>query len=162
MRCPYCRVDNDRVIDSRGCQDGAAIRRRRECLKCHRRYTTYERAEEPNLVVVKKDGGRMPFERGKIRVGLVKACWKRPIHSEQIDALIADVETEAAAASLDGEIASGDLGDMVMERLKDLDHVAFVRFASVYRQFADIDDFVNEIRPFLGPAKPRKTSERSN
>jgi transcriptional repressor NrdR len=148
MKCPFCRVDNDRVIDSRASQDGFAIRRRRECLSCKRRYTTYERLEEMAVKVVKKDGVREPFSREKIRQGLAKACWKRPISDEQIEAIVADVEDEVYA-SFESEIESRRLGEMVMERLGKLDQVAFVRFASVYREFKDVRDFVDELQPML-------------
>lgn len=149
MQCPYCRADNDRVIDSRASQDGFAIRRRRECLSCKRRYTTYERVEEPAIKVVKKDGVREPFERDKIKRGLEKACWKRPIGGEQIEAIVAAIEGEVYA-HFDAEVESRYLGELVMQRLREIDHVAFVRFASVYREFKDIRDFVAELRGIEG------------
>jgi len=155
MRCPFCRHDNDRVIDSRTSEEGFAIRRRRQCLNCRRRYTTYERLEETCVKVVKKHGEREPFSREKVRSGLEKACWKRPISDEQIDALVADVETEIYR-SYDSEVDSHTVGEMVMERLGELDQVAFVRFASVYREFKDVRDFVDELRPML-----QKRHERS-
>ena len=148
MRCPFCRADNDRVIDSRASEDGLAIRRRRECLDCKRRYTTYERLEEMAIKVVKKHGERQPFSREKMRRGLEKACWKRPISDEQIDALVGAVETDVHA-NFDQEVESRDLGKMVMEELGALDQVAFVRFASVYREFKDVRDFVDELQPML-------------
>jgi transcriptional repressor NrdR len=148
MKCPYCRIDNDRVIDSRACQDGFAIRRRRECLKCKRRYTTYERLEESTIKVIKKDGSRVPFSRDKIKRGLERACWKRPISDREIEATVARVEN-AVYTGFDTEIESRRLGELVMDHLRELDEVAFVRFASVYRQFADAGDFVNELQPFL-------------
>ncbi len=148
MKCPFCRMDNDRVIDSRACEDGFAIRRRRECLKCKRRYTTYERLEEMAVKVVKKDGVREPFSRDKIRQGLARACWKRPVSDEQIESIVAAVEGEVYA-HFDREIPSREIGEMVMEHLGELDQVAFVRFASVYRQFKDVRDFVEELRPML-------------
>ena len=149
MQCPYCRTDNDRVIDSRASQDGFAIRRRRECLSCKRRYTTYERVEEPAIKVVKKDGVREPFERDKIKRGLEKACWKRPISGEQIEAIVAGIEGEVHA-HFDAEVESRYLGELLMQRLREIDHVAFVRFASVYREFKDIRDFVAELRGIEG------------
>lgn len=149
MQCPYCRADNDRVIDSRASQDGFAIRRRRECLSCKRRYTTYERVEEPAIKVVKKDGVREPFERDKIKRGLEKACWKRPIGGEQIESIVAGIEGEVYA-HFDAEVESRYLGELVMQRLREIDHVAFVRFASVYREFKDIRDFVAELRGIEG------------
>ena len=148
MRCPFCRMDNDRVIDSRASEDGFAIRRRRECLKCKRRYTTYERLEEMTIKIVKKHGEREPFSRSKIRAGLEKACWKRPISDEQIDAVISAVESDIYA-NFDTEVESRELGERVMERLGELDQVAFVRFASVYREFKDVRDFVDELQPML-------------
>ena len=145
-------MDNDRVIDSRACQDGYAIRRRRECLKCKRRYTTYERIEESAIKVVKKDGSRVPFSRDKIKSGLERACWKRPIADRDIERTVAAIENDVYS-SFESEIDSRRLGELVMDHLRDLDEVAFVRFASVYRQFADAGDFVDELRPFLSNAK---------
>jgi transcriptional repressor NrdR len=162
MQCPYCRNDNDRVIDSRASDDGFAIRRRRECLTCHRRYTTYERVEEPAIKVVKKDGIREPFSREKIKNGLLKACWKRAISDEQIEAIVATIENDIYA-NFDTEVASRHLGDMVMVQLRDIDQVAFVRFASVYREFKDVRDFVDELEPMLAQSKsgnaPRLNSQ---
>lgn len=155
MRCPSCKFDNDRVIDSRGIEDGFAIRRRRECLHCNRRYTTYERLETPAIKVVKKDGVREPFLREKLRAGLAKACWKRPISDEQIESIVTELETEVYAYR-ESEIPSGELGDMLMERLAKIDQVAFVRFASVYREFKDASDFVDEIAPMLNQQKNAK------
>lgn len=158
MRCPTCKLDNDRVIDSRASDDGYAIRRRRECLSCKRRYTTYERLEEPVVKVVKKDGAREPFSREKIRSGLEKACWKRPVSAEQIDGLVTDVESEVYSQG-DREIESRQLGEMLMLRLAQVDQVAFVRFASVYREFKDANDFVDELRPMLqGQGKKKRGS----
>lgn len=148
MKCPFCRVDNDRVIDSRASEDGFAIRRRRECLDCKRRYTTYERIEEWAIKVVKKDGSRTPFERDKIKRGLEKACWKRPISEEQIEATVSAIESEVYA-NFDSEVPSQTLGELVMRHLRQLDQVAFVRFASVYREFKDVRDFVEELEPML-------------
>ena len=148
MRCPFCRVDNDRVCDSRTCEDGFAIRRRRQCLACKRRYTTYERIEEMTFKVVKKDGIREPFEREKIRGGLAKACWKRPISDEQIDSVITAVENDVYE-NFDSEVQSSYLGEQVIKQLARLDQVAYVRFASVYRQFKDVHDFVDELQPML-------------
>jgi transcriptional repressor NrdR len=152
MRCPYCRVDNDKVIDSRTGQDGFAIRRRRECVHCGRRFTTYERVEEPVLNVVKKDGVREPFSREKIKAGLLKACWKRPVSDEQIEAIVSAVEDDAYA-NCENEVESQYLGNSVMQRLRKVDQVAFVRFASVYREFKDVRDFVQELQPILAESK---------
>ncbi len=124
------------------------IRRRRECLACHRRYTTYERIEEPTIKVVKKDGSRVPFHRERIKAGLEKACWKRPISDEQIDDLVTRVEREVHGR-FETEVDSRELGELVMRELRQLDQVAYVRFASVYREFTDVRDFVNELRPML-------------
>jgi len=148
MRCPYCRSDNDRVIDSRASEDSFAIRRRRECLDCRRRYTTYERIEERTFRVIKKDGTRVPFQREKLKSGIEKACWKRPVSDAQIEALITDVENDVLA-NFDAEVDSRYLGEQVMTRLRELDQVAYVRFASVYRQFKDVRDFVEELAPML-------------
>jgi transcriptional repressor NrdR len=148
MRCPFCHVDRDRVIDSRASEDGVAIRRRRECLACGRRLTTYERYEPTMLKVVKKNGVREPFEREKIRRGIERACWKRPISDEQIETAVAAIEL-AVMDRLDDEIDSRELGEMVMAQLGQMDEVAFVRFASVYREFKDVRDFVNELKPML-------------
>ena len=148
MKCPFCRVDNDRVIDSRSSQDGLAIRRRRECLGCARRFTTYERPEETTIRVVKKDGSRVPFDRDKIRRGLERACWKRSINSRQIERATVAIENDVYR-SFDTEVESSQLGKLVLEHLRDLDEVAFVRFASVYRQFNDVHDFFEELRPLL-------------
>lgn len=144
MRCPFCKVDNDKVVDSRSSGDGDVVRRRRECLACGRRYTTYERVEDSPLRVVKKDGSRVPFEREKILAGLRKACEKRPVSSEQIDETVRSIEDEINR-NYDREVPSSAIGEMVMDRLKKLDSVAYVRFASVYRDFKDPEDFVKVI-----------------
>jgi len=142
------------VLDSRASQDGSTIRRRRECLGCNRRFTTYERIEATTLKVIKKDGSREPFDRTKIKRGLEKACWKRPISDEQIEAVVMAVEN-ALEANLDAEVESRKVGELVMQHLRELDDVAYVRFASVYRQFKDVRDFVEELRPML--AEQRKS-----
>jgi transcriptional repressor NrdR len=206
MKCPQCGLDNDRVIDSRASQDGAAIRRRRECLNCQARYNTYERADDPircpfcheennrvldcdaaeggfafrrqrecgncrrqfatferceehSLKVIKKDGARTPFERQKIKSGLEKACWKRPISDQQIENIITAIENDVRT-NFASEVPSTYLGELVMRQLRQLDQVAFVRFASVYREFKDVRDFVDELEPMLGESmaadpKPR-------
>jgi transcriptional repressor NrdR len=148
MKCPFCSVDNDKVIDSRLSDNGFAIRRRRECLDCSRRYTTFERLVEVGLKVIKKNGTHEPFDPEKIRQGLVKACWKRPVKDQEIEKVIATVEQEVYS-NYDGEIDSKDLGNIVMDALIDVDQVAYVRFASVYREFTDLRDFVDELRPML-------------
>lgn len=148
MKCPFCHANNDRVVDSRSAEDGYAIRRRRECLSCRRRYTTYERLEESPLKVIKKDGGRMPFDRERIKRGLEKACWKRPVSQTVIEGIVTDVENEIYS-KFDSEVETGTLGELVMRRLREVDQVAYVRFASVYREFQDARDFVAEIGPML-------------
>ena len=148
MRCPFCQTDNDRVLDSRSSEEGYAIRRRRECMQCKRRYTTYERLEELAIKVVKKDGIREPFSREKIRRGLARACWKRPLSDDQIDTVVAEIESDVYA-NFESEIETQELGGMVMEHLGRLDQVAYVRFASVYREFKDVHDFVDELEPIL-------------
>jgi len=151
MRCPFCRADNDRVIDSRAGDDGGSIRRRRECLACRRRFTTYERIERQLLTVVKKGGVRDPFDRDKIKRGLAKACWKRPVTEDDIENAVAAVEAELYG-SYESEVPSGVIGERIMELLKGLDQVAYVRFASVYREFKDVRDFVEELEPILAQA----------
>ena len=154
MKCPYCLDDNDRVLDSRASQDGFAIRRRRECLGCRRRYTTYERIEPSAVKIIKKDGSREPFDHAKIKQGLEKACWKRPVSDEQLEAIVAGVENELEM-NFDSDVESRLVGEMVMERLRQVDQVAYVRFASVYRRFKDVQDFVDELRPMLANSPPR-------
>ena len=148
MKCPYCYVDNDRVIDSRASDEGFSIRRRRECLGCKRRYTTYERIEELSIKVIKKDGVREPLQREKLRVGIAKACWKRPVSDAQIDVVVNGILDEVAS-DFDQEVPSGEIGERVMAGLARLDQVAYVRFASVYREFKDVRDFVDELQPML-------------
>ena len=149
MMCPFCRHGETKVIDSRASQQ-FVIRRRRECLNanCGRRFTTYEKIEESPLKVIKKDGTRIPFDREKIRVGLEKACYKRPVSESQIEAIICDVEAYVYE-NFDREVPSRDIGEKVFEALRAVDQVAFVRFASVYREFKDVNDFVEELEPML-------------
>ncbi|MCM2334506.1 MAG: transcriptional regulator NrdR, partial [Anaeromyxobacteraceae bacterium] len=144
MRCPYCGHLEDKVVDSREAGDGQATRRRRECLGCSRRFTTYERIEEILPAVVKKDGRREPFDRKKILEGLTRACQKRPVSAAQIEALISAVERQVQELG-EKEVPSRVVGEAVMARLRDLDPVAFVRFASVYRAFEDVGDFMSEL-----------------
>lgn len=148
MRCPFCKADNDKVVDSRGSEGGTAIRRRRECLDCGRRYTTYERIEEIPLRVIKKDGAREPFDRRKIFEGMSKACEKRPVSTEKLDEIVGEIERRLADIA-DREVTSRQIGELVMGRLRELDQVAYVRFASVYRAFKDINQFLEELRPLL-------------
>jgi len=144
MKCRFCRQDNDKVIDSRSSRDGFAIRRRRECLSCGRRFTTYEQIEELPIKVIKKDGSRVPFDRNKIRQGLEKACYKRPVSSDQIEEIISAIEADVYR-QFEREVSSGYIGEKVIERLRRLDQVAYVRFASVYREFTDPSAFVHEV-----------------
>jgi len=152
MKCPFCQADNDRVIDSRASEDGFATRRRRECLACKRRYTTYERVERTAVKVIKKDGARVPFDRNKLKLGLEKACWKRPISDAKLEAIITETENYIEA-NFDSEVESRQIGESVMQQLRELDQVAYVRFASVYRQFGDVQDFVEELKPMLGESR---------
>ncbi len=152
MKCPFCHADNDKVIDSRASEDGVATRRRRQCNACKRRYTTYERVERTTVRVVKKDGARAPFDRIRLKQGLEKACWKRPISDADIESVIAEVENYIEA-NCESEVESRYLGEVVMEQLRELDQVAYVRFASVYREFKDARDFVDELRPMLTESK---------
>ncbi len=152
MRCPYCNTDNDRVVDSRATADGLTIRRRRECLECGRRFTTYERMEETILRVVKKDGSRVPFDRSLILKGMLKACEKRPVSMEELEGITADIERRLVE-TFDREVSSKYIGQLVMDALAGLDQVAYVRFASVYREFKDVEQFLEELRPLLQRAE---------
>lgn len=144
MRCPFCGHLESRVLDSRSLEDGVAIRRRRECLKCGRRFTTYERAEEHPLFVIKKDGRREQFDRGKILAGLRKACEKRPIPATVLEDLVERIEYELRARGA-REVPTTEIGERLMEELRRLDEVAYVRFASVYREFKDLETFRREL-----------------
>ena len=148
MKCPYCGNVEDKVVDSRLAAEGNSIRRRRECLKCERRFTTYERIEEAPLMVVKKDGRREPFERKKILAGLVKACEKRPISMESLEGLVDKIEF-TLQKDYEKEVKSKEIGELAMKMLQDLDEIAYVRFASVYRQFKDVGQFMKELRGLL-------------
>ncbi|HOB07850.1 MAG: transcriptional regulator NrdR [Limnochordia bacterium] len=148
MRCPFCFHKESKVLDSRATEEGASIRRRRECTKCSRRFTTYERLDEVPFMVVKKDGRREPFNRNKILNGVLRACEKRPISLDAIEAMIDEIERDVRNKT-DREISSEQIGEIVMERLKRLDEVAYVRFASVYRQFKDINSFMMELQQLL-------------
>ncbi|HHY63445.1 MAG TPA: transcriptional regulator NrdR [Clostridiaceae bacterium] len=148
MKCPYCSYDEDKVIDSRPTDEGATIRRRRECLNCHKRYTTYEKVEYLPIMVIKKDGSRQPYDREKVRKGILRACEKRSISMDQIESILDYIESQISN-SLEREVTSEFIGELVMEKLKELDEVAYVRFASVYRQFKDINTFMNELNKLL-------------
>lgn len=148
MRCPFCAQTDGKVVDSRSSKEGDAIRRRRECLNCGRRFTTYERIEEVAQMVVKKDGRREPFDRWKVKSGILKAVEKRPISVDQVDAMIDDIE-RCLFNSSEHEVPTGAIGEAIMDRLKKLDEVAYVRFASVYRQFKDLSEFMDELKMML-------------
>jgi transcriptional repressor NrdR len=148
MRCPFCGHQKDKVVDSRETGSGDAIRRRRECLECGRRFTSYERVEEIPFLVIKKDGRREPFDRRKLLAGLHRACEKRPIPAKALDAIADEVE-QLVQDSPDREVEARVIGEKVMSRLKELDKVAYVRFASVYRQFEDVQEFMAELKDLL-------------
>ena len=161
MKCPFCGFNEEKVIESRATLDDNAIRRRRECLKCDKRYTTYERIESLELMVVKRDGRREPFNREKIISGIVKALEKRPVSTNLIHDVADDIERELLS-KYQGEIPTKVIGEMVMKKLHEIDKVAYVRFASVYRQFEDVSDFVDEVKSMpriLEPATKRRGSE---
>lgn len=148
MKCPYCGYAESKVVDSRPADDGASIRRRRECLSCAKRFTTYETVESLPMVVVKKDGSRQSFERSKVLGGMIRACEKRPVPLAELERIADEVEQELQNG-LDREITTEHIGELVMEKLRGLDQVAYVRFASVYRQFKDIDTFMAELSKLL-------------
>lgn len=148
MKCPFCNYDDTKVIDSRSQDDNATIRRRRACESCGKRFTTYERIDTIPITVIKNDGTREIFDKSKLLGGILKSCNKRPISVKQIEALVDDIEN-SIMVSLDKEVESKVLGNMVMDRLKELDEVAYVRFASVYRQFKDINTFMSELAKLL-------------
>ena len=148
MKCPYCAYLESKVVDSRPADEGASIRRRRECLSCHKRFTTYETVESLPLMVVKKDGSRQSFDRSKVLGGVIRACEKRPVPYQDMEGLVSEIE-QVLQNQMDREISSARIGELVMERLKKLDEVAYVRFASVYRQFKDINTFMTELNKLL-------------
>ncbi|RKZ18520.1 transcriptional regulator NrdR [bacterium] len=148
MLCPACNHDQDRVVDSRATREGAAIRRRRECLGCGHRFTTYEYVERAPVLVAKKDGRRVPYDREKLLDGVISACQKRPVSREQIDSLAARVEARIFSGVRD-EVESQEIGEAVMDELEELDEVAYVRFASVYRSFRNVNQFMHELRSLL-------------
>jgi transcriptional repressor NrdR len=153
VRCPHCSVDDDKVIDSRGAEDGSAIRRRRECLACARRFTTFERVEEVPLVVVKRSGDVVAFDRSRIVAGIRSAAKNRPVSDEQMEALAFEVEEQARLIS--GDLSTEAIGLSVLEGLRQLDEVAYVRFASVYKGFDDADDFLAEVRALTKESDPK-------
>jgi len=148
MKCPFCGNIEDKVVDSRIGTEGDSIRRRRECLKCQRRFTTYEYIEKSTLMIIKKDGRREPFDRNKILTGLTTACEKRPVSMETIEGVVDSIE-RTLQRNFDKEVGSSDIGELVMKSLHDIDEVAYVRFASVYRQFKDINQFLGELKDLL-------------
>src|SRR6185503_12194593 len=148
MKCPSCSYNETKVVDSRLTSDGTAIRRRRECLKCEFRFTTYEYVEQVNLMVIKRDGRRQPFDRKKIIAGLVKACEKRPVSMDTMEEITKDIERQLQK-KYDREVESKEIGEVIMEKLAGMDEVAYVRFASVYRQFRDVNQFMSELKGML-------------
>lgn len=148
MRCPYCNYIESKVVDSRPTDEGQAIRRRRECIDCGRRFTTYEKVEEIPIIVVKKDGNRQVYNRNKLLNGIIKSCEKRPVSMNEIENVVDDIEKKLSN-SLEKEITSREIGEMVMNRLKGIDEVSYVRFASVYRQFKDVNSFMDELKKIL-------------
>ena len=148
MKCPYCGFQESKVIDSRHSEDSTSIRRRRECLSCQKRFTTYETVESLPIVVIKKDGSRQSFDRSKLINGMVRACEKRPVSLSAIESAVTEIE-QIIQNSLEREVKTSYIGELVMERLKPLDEVAYVRFASVYRQFKDINSFMTELNKLL-------------
>jgi len=149
MKCPFCGDEEDKVVDSRPSQDGKSVRRRRECASCGKRYTTYEYIENVSLTIVKNDGRREPFDRQKLQRGIELACNKRPVSAKKIASLVDEIEEELQNLSKK-EVTSKEVGAAVMRRLKELDEVAYVRFASVYHKFKDINEFMNELKSLLG------------
>ena len=148
MKCPFCDYYETKVVDSRPTEEGQAIRRRRECLRCAKRFTTYEKIENIHLIIIKKDGNREPYDRNKVLNGILKACEKRPVPLSVIEENVDEIE-RALYNSMEKEITSQHIGEMIMNKLKDIDEVAYVRFASVYRQFKDINTFMEELKKLL-------------
>ncbi len=152
MKCPFCSHNDSKVVDSRPADEGFSIRRRRECLKCLKRFTTYETVERIPLIVIKRDGTRQAYDRQKLLGGLIKACEKRPVSQSQLEQVVDTVE-QRMFSSLESEVQSKTIGELVMEQLRQLDEVAYVRFASVYRQFKDINTFMDELNLLLNDKK---------
>ena len=153
MKCPFCNHENTRVIDSRPAEDNNSIRRRRVCDECGKRFTTYEKIETIPLIIIKKDNNREAYDRSKIEAGVLRACHKRPVSAQQITTLVDEVENEIFNRE-EREIPSGTIGELVMNKLKDLDAVAYVRFASVYREFKDVNTFMDELKSVLNDKNP--------
>lgn len=148
MKCPFCSYFESKVNDSRPTDEGQAIRRRRECIKCGKRFTTYEKIEEIPIIVVKKDGNRQSYDRNKLLNGIIKACEKRPVSMNTIEKIVDEIE-KSLSNSLEREVTSVEIGELIMDKLKDIDEVAYVRFASVYRQFKDLNSFMEELKKIL-------------
>ena len=148
MKCPFCNYYETKVVDSRPTDEGQAIRRRRECIKCSKRFTTYENVEEIPLIIVKKDGNRQPYDRNKVLNGILKACEKRPVSLSVIEETVDEIEKNLYN-SMEKEVTSQHIGEMIMDNLKNIDEVSYVRFASVYRQFKDINTFMEELKKLL-------------
>lgn len=148
MRCPFCNFADSKVVDSRPADEGTSIRRRRECLKCGKRFTTYETVERLPLMLVKRDGTRQPYSRDKLLAGVMKACEKRPVSQQRLEQLVDKIE-QKLFGTLESEVSSKTIGEMVMEELREIDEVAYVRFASVYRQFKDINTFMEELNTLI-------------
>ena len=161
MKCPYCGYKEDKVVDSRSSSVGNSVRRRRECLKCERRFTTYEYIEQIPLLVVKKDSRRETFDRSKVLSGIIKACEKRPVSLQKMEDIVASVE-RIIMRKYDKEIPASAVGELVMEKLSGIDDVAYVRFASVYRQFKDVNQFMRELQGLLGPRLRREAGKDVN
>jgi transcriptional repressor NrdR len=160
MKCPFCGFENDKVVDSRESKEGESIRRRRECLKCEKRFTTYERIDEIPYMVVKKDGRREKFERQKILAGVLRACEKRPISMGKMEQIVNEVE-QFVVDSPERERTTSEIGERIMERLKQIDKVAYIRFASVYRDFKDVDEFRSELEQLLSTKEERQKAGKS-
>ena len=158
MNCPFCNTPDTKVIDSRPTEEGQAIRRRRECESCGKRFTTYEKVEEVLFMVVKRDGTREQFDRAKILNGIIRACQKRPVTLEQMEAIVVDIE-RSLSSQMEKEVSTEFIGNAVMEHLKNLDQVAYVRFASVYRKFTDVETFVSEIEKLVNSEKDKKVGK---
>ncbi len=160
MRCPFCNSEKDKVIDSRASEAGKVIRRRRQCIQCNRRFTTYERVEDTSrLTVIKRDGRRVPYDRDHILTGLQKACYKRAIEAAVLDKLVDEVDKEIFKVA-DREIASIDIGQRVIQKLQKVDQVAYVRFASVYHKFSDVGEFVDEVRSIRSAVPEVKAQQK--
>lgn len=162
MRCPYCGKIDDKVIESRTMANGESIRRRRECTSCGYRFTSYERIEEKPLMVVKRDGSRQPFDRTKIEQGIERALEKRPVPTNTIETLVNEIEENAVMRGRTSrEISTSELGELVLEKLNETDKVAYIRFASVYRHFENLDEFVDEVRKISGKIRKKKSVEKN-